>query len=302
MARPPVAAQRNAKIKMHRLGNGEFESVIDGATPPSVQHARYYFCDAIRKLAPEILVELGRRPLDCYRKTGLHFDERGHKERLKDLSLYDRIREIERLRALHVWNLPEWRTHFEDAEIDYDDRLAALQKIVFAWSLKWNLNQLWCREHAVRTLDFWCTSDHARKMLMWHYEPIWETIIAFRRGEHPAFVFEYKTLYPREGHRAELERRMMDAFKQQRKAFLDNREQLAKAAGMRPVPQKREQLHYAWFVCFQVKGMSYQEILEKYYPKEYEAARNEGTLNEHTKRIRKAVNEVSRLIKLPETP
>lgn len=295
-----AAALNKPKIRnMHRLGKGEFESVVDGVIPPSVHDARDYFLMAVREQAPEVLRDLNGEPFECYCRTGLHFDESDHRERLKDLSLYDRIREIQRLRTAHVWNTPEWRTHFEVGEIDYDERLAALQKSIFAWSRKWNLDQLWCRERAVSTLDYWCSSPEGREQLIWGYEPFWETIVAFRRGEHPEFEFRYKTLYPREGHRPDLERRITTAFKEQLKAFLDHAEQLAKEAGMRPTPKKRERLHFAWLACFQVRGMSYQEILKLFYPKEYVAAKEDGSLNEHTKRIRKAVNEVSRLITLP---
>jgi hypothetical protein len=283
---------------MLRLGNGEYESAIEGRDPPSAHHARDVFLMTLSEMLPEVLRDLERSSLEYYRKSGLHFDDAAHQERLKHLNQYDRIREMTRLQQHHRWSSPEWN-NFEEEEITYDQNLSALQKSIFQWSRKWRLDASWCRERAFHTLDYWCSYPDSHKRLAWNYEPVWETVVAFRQGEHPRFRFEYKTLYPREGHRSRLEQRITEAFRRELKAFLDSREQIAKEAGMKPVPKKREKSHFEWLICFQVKGMSPKEILAHYEPHVYEGAIGRGSLSEYTKRIRKAVNEVSRLIGLP---
>jgi hypothetical protein len=283
---------------MLRLGNGEFESQEEGRVPPSVHHARDLFLETLSKMIPEVLSDLYDNAFDTYQKAGLHFDAAVHEERLKHLNTYDRIGELSRLEYQHRWNSPDWR-NFEGEEITYDENLSALQSNIFDWSRTWKLDADWCRERAFKTLDWWCSYPDMRERLMWNYEPVWETVIAFRRGEHPRFTFEYKTLYPRDGHRPTLERRITESFKRELKAFLDSREQMAKEAGMKPVPKKREQTHFEWLVCFQVKGMSPKEILQQYVPSDYAAALERNSMSEYTKRVRKAVNEVSRLIVLP---
>ena len=283
---------------MLRFGNGEFESRTENAIPPSVYHARDYFLEVVKKLSPDVLTDLSKKPFDCYRKTGLHFDAMAHEERLKHLNTYDKIREMARLRTHHEWNSPDWRRIFEVEEITYDEPMGALQNSIFEWSRKWNLDAVWCRERAYHTLDFWCSFPELPENLVWNYEPAWETIAAFRQGEHPSFIFESKTLYPRVGMRAEVERRLTEEFRAQLKAFLDKREKMAKDAGLNPVRKKREDMHFVWLISFQVKEMSYERILARYFPNEYATAKRDGCISERTKRIRKAVNEVSRLIGL----
>jgi hypothetical protein len=249
-------------------------------------------------MMPEVLSDLYDKALDTYRKSGLHFDTAAHKARLRHLNTYDQIREMTRLQYQHRWNTPDWR-NFEGEEITYNKNLSALQKSIFEWAREWKLNATWCRERAFNTLEYWCSYPDVHESLTWNYESVWEPIVAFRQGEHPKFQFEFKTLYPREGHRTSLERRITEEFKRELKAFFDSREQMAKKAGMKPVPKKREQTHFEWLVCFQVKGMSPKEILRSYQPHVYETALERGSLSEYTKRVRKAVNEVSRLIILP---
>jgi hypothetical protein len=299
MVQPPdVDRQKVRFVKMLRFGNGEFESNIEGVVPPSVHHARDYFLRVVRELAPDVLLDLSKKPFDCYRRTGLHFDATAHQEKLEELNPYDQIREMSRLRHQHQWNSLDWQHHFENEIIIYNEHLSALQKSIFEWSQTWNLDAAWCRQRAYHTLDYWCSSPVSHKSLVWNYEPAWGPIVAFRQGEHPRFVFEYKTLYPRVGMRAELERLITEDFQAQLKAFLDSRERMAKDAGMSPVRKKREEMHFAWLVFFQVNEMSYERILEQYFPKEYATAKRDGCISERTKRIRKAVNEVSRLIRL----
>jgi hypothetical protein len=147
---------------MLRLGNGEYESVIEGREPPSVHHARDVFLMTLSGMLPEVLRDLERNSLEYYRKSGLHFDDAAHRERLKHLNQYDRIREMTRLQQHHRWSSPEWR-NFEEEEITYDQSLSALQKSIFQWSRKWRLDASWCRERAFHTLDYWCSYPDSHK-------------------------------------------------------------------------------------------------------------------------------------------
>jgi len=92
------------KPKMRLLGSGQYEGGMKDEALPSVRDAQDVFLFTIRKIAPEVLDDLSGEPLLWFRVSGLHFEEAAHQERLKHLSLYDRIREIMRLRYAHEWS------------------------------------------------------------------------------------------------------------------------------------------------------------------------------------------------------
>jgi hypothetical protein len=307
--------------KVPKFGHGQYESALRNESPPSVKHARSYFLDVVKTLAPIVLEDLGGEPYRLYWEAQLCF-EANETSGKRDLV------------ARHIWTSyqrPSWReiehpfrnpllTNSLDDEDEYmsevsthqfrgenavantpvemSERISEFRDSLFNWSRRHRLDTTWCRERAYDTLDWWCLSQESRRIQMWDYDGAYQTIMAFR-GDHPRFTFEYKTLYPREGFRPDVKRRIMEAVEKELDAFLDGREALAEENGMVAPRQKRDKQHFEWLVCFQVNQMSYADILELYFPNEFATAKKAGNISDRTKRIRKAVNEVADFINLP---
>ncbi len=45
--------------KVPKFGRGQYESALRNEAPPSVKHARSYFLDVVKTLAPTVLEDLG---------------------------------------------------------------------------------------------------------------------------------------------------------------------------------------------------------------------------------------------------
>lgn len=310
--------------KIHKFGHGEYESALRNEAPPSVKHARSYFLDVVKTLAPNVLDDLSNEPYRLYWEARLCFEANEQRNEKRDLvtrhiwTNYQRPswKEIENpfknpllsdspdIGDEYISEIPSSRLRRKEAEaidttpVEKDEHIQVFRDSLFGWSRRHHLDTTWCRERAYETLDFWCFSEEGRKIQMWDYDGAYQPIIAFR-DDHPKFTFEYKTLYPREGFRQDVKQRIMEAVEKDLDAFLDQRESLAKENGMVPPRQKRERQHFEWLVCFQVKQLSYAEILKFYFPKEYAAAKLTRNISDRTKRIRKAVNEVADYINLP---
>jgi hypothetical protein len=284
--------------KVPKFGRGQYESAPRNEVPPSVKHARSYFLDVVKTLAPTVLEDLGGEPYKLYWEARLCFEAN------KTSGKRDLV-------ARHIWKThqrPSWgeiehpfrNPLLDDAAtpVERDERVREFRDSLFNWSRRHRLDATWCRERAYDTLDWWCFSQGGREIQMWDYDGAYQTIMAFR-GDHPRFTFEFKTLYPREGFRPDVKKRIMEAVEKELDAYLDRQEALAEENGMVAPRQKREKQHFEWLVCFQVNQMSYAEILELYSPEEFADAKKAGNLSDRTKRIRKAVHEVADFINLP---
>ena len=306
--------------KVPKFGHGEYESAHRNEVRPSVKHARSYFLDVVKMLAPAVLEDLAVEPYRLYREARLCFevnDSPGERD----------------LVARHIWTSyqrPSWgeierpfknplldesssgdeyeagppiRRHIgkgkkDTTAADENERINEFRESLFNWSRRHRLDMTWCRERAYETLDWWCFSQESFKMRMWDYDGAYQPIIAFR-GDHPKFTFEYKTLYPRDGFRRDVKNRIMEAVEKELEAFLDEREALAKENGMVVARQKREKQHFEWLVLFQINHLSYAEIYKAYFPIIFDDAKKKGTISDRTKQIRKAVHAVAKFIDLP---
>lgn len=290
--------------KIRRFGHGAYEQLHRNEAPPSVEHARNFFLQTVRDVAPEVLDDLAKETFRLYRKTPAICYEAG-KERLskhKQRNVYDQIRDnvkwkqqrptwkhvenasggakvdiVER----YIWTAYErppleyvenqWRDPLgirPPVPVDSDGSIAAFKASLFEWSRRHNLNDMWCRERAYETLDLWSHIPACRKAHLWQDESAWQTImpqVASGGGRtNFDFVFSYNTLYPREGFRRDVKQRILEACEKELDAFLDKREQMAREGGMVATPQKHAQEHFEWLVRRQVQGMTCQAIFDLY--------------------------------------
>ena len=92
---------------------------------------------------------------------------------------------------------------------------------------------------------------------------------------------------------------MRAAFDEMMKEYFDKTEAHAISLGYKPALRKIELKHFDWLVCFHIKGMTYAQISEQENPQLYADHKAKGDLSDHTKRIKKAVNVLAKLMLLP---
>ncbi len=278
---------RQRKIK---LGKGELEFIHEDGLSLSIKDARDYFLDAVKEVKPEVLDDLANEPFKLYKAAGLAFDREQIEKDIENTEFYDQIRIIAKEEQQHKWNHPDWQGHFEEKEVDYDDNILAMQKSIFDWSRKHNLNVAWCRARAYETLDYWHQNTNLCVARIWNYDVSLEPIIAIRRGELD-FVFRFKSLYPAMSFRADEKKRITEQFEFELDAFLDERENYAKEKGLKKPKKKNEYLHFLWFAHYQVNELTQKEIQENYNP--FYASR---------RTIGEAIESIRNILKTPSDP
>jgi hypothetical protein len=276
-----------------KLGKGELEHILKDGSSLSMQDARDYFLFAVKKVAPDVLDDLAGEPFTLYKAAGLAFDRESFQQDIAHLEPFDQIRESTRRDQNHVWDHPDWYG-FEDHEIDYDSNLAALQKSIFDWSERHNLDANWCRERAFETLDSWYQSSGSRENRTWRTYNSMQTIVPDRNGLH--FQFSIKSVYPASSFRKQEKERITEHFERELKAFLDGRERRAIENGMKRPKQKHDGSHFEWFAFYQVKLWTGIKI-QKHFNKE------KATVDEAIKSVRNlltAPNDPGSELKRPD--
>ncbi len=318
---------KESKNKVSRFGVSEYEGAVEDEELLSVEHMRSYFLQSVSELVPEVLDELESELLPLYRVISLFCYEADEKRREEsDVRIRATWRDHNRPTWEYVenawinrspdksfvvqfdeyysfydeddtWNVPFFRTPAHK-----DPNIAAFIEKMFDWSRRHNLDAVWCRARAYETLDFWCYDQSYLERRIWKYEPL-DLLpfalhpITLSKYDSMEFIFKFLTLYPSVGYRPDVEREITEDFKAQLKFFLDGREKIASKAGMSPTPNKREMSHFIWLAQFQVKEMSYREISNEVDPPRGSA--KAPYLSDDTKKVRKAVNDLARAIKLP---
>ena len=89
---------------------------------------------------------------------------------------------------------------------------------------------------------------------------------------------------------------------EQTKHFMDEREAAAKSEGYTASIDKSNIDHINWFAEVQIAGTLFEVLAEEYYAAEEEKIGGRINTKDKTKVIRKAVNEMARLIGLPLKP
>lgn len=171
-----------------------------------------------------------------------------------------------------------------------------IKKIV-EWSKGINLDEVWFRAHAYKTLDLWCYDELWRREHIWTFEPYEMPFFA-----HPIpivkgspvgeFVFKYSTLYPSKGFRREVKDEIMRAFKKELDKFLDEREQAAKNSSMEITPHKQDEIHFVWLALHRVKKppMTCEQIFKRH---EEQSKKTDLRIIKSVRAIEKAVKKLA---------
>lgn len=245
-----------------KLGKGELVQIFEDGSSLSLNDARDYFFLAVKEVAPDVLDDLAGEPFTLYKAAGLAFDRKAFKKDIEDLEFADQIREMTRAETRHTWNHPDWDGHFENHEIDYDPNPADLQKCIFAWSKRHNLDAAWCRSLAFETLDYWHKYPELCQHRIWYQPSSLQTIVPVRNGLE--FQFRIRSLYPSVSFRKDEKERITAHFERELAIFLDMRERLAEENGMVRPKHRPDEQHFIWFAYYQVKGLSHDAIRLKF--------------------------------------
>jgi hypothetical protein len=222
----------------------------------SVGVARVAFLNAVRLHIPEVLKQLSEQPFERYNNLGA--------------------------------------PHLEWWQVKHHYRNISLRRSLFEWSVVWHLEEEWCLEHALTTMWHW----H-------HYQPDLENLIWQQGGgswmvptneSERRFMFEHPGWEPTYDYRKTIKQEILMAFNQHLDEYLDRMESLVEERGYVKSKRKNEREHFEWLACFQVKGMSYAEIKDKF--KSQTNSKEKTYLSDDTKAIRKAINDLAKYIGL----
>ncbi len=275
---------RQRKIK---LGKGEFEHIRSNGLTASVKDARDYFLDAVKEVAPEVLDDLAGNPYRLYKAAGLALDYKRYEKEFENLEFYDGIRAKAKIEHQHSWNHPRWENQFENSEVNYDENTRLLQKSIFSWSKKHNLDVVWCRARAYETIEWWYRSDSFYENRIWNYETEMQPIPV---GLNTVFNFSYKSLYPVFRFRSKEKEIIREAFEKELNEFLDERDKIAKENGMIKPKQKSKYLHFIWLAKWQMdENLTHEKIAEQ----------DERSNSIEVQAVSKAIKELAELIGLP---
>jgi hypothetical protein len=222
----------------------------------SVSVARVAFLNAVRVHIPEVLKELSGQAFERYNNLGA--------------------------------------PHLEWWQVKYHNCNISLRRSLLDWARVWHLEEEWCLQHALTT------------MLDWHHFPLDLKNLKWQQGggswmvplteNERRFVFEHPGWEPTYDYRKSIKQEIIQMFNQHLNVYLDRMESLVRERGYIKTKSKNEPEHFEWLACFQVKGMSYAEIKDKFKPQA--SSQMKIYLSDDTKAIRKAINDVAKYIGL----
>jgi hypothetical protein len=249
-----------------RLWQGEFD---DPDHSLSRTGARLYYLRAIKKVHPMVLKSLAGEPLEHFRAAKLH------EYHFRTLG--------------SVWN------DIEANEIpESEPMLAPLRESLWKWAEEWKLNDDWFRARAFFTLADWCFKPQTFAELKWSYG------ILIWGSEFKVNPFKFEWMWnPLKESRFVAERVMRAAFNEMMREYFEATEARATSLGYKRALRKIELRHFEWLVYFHIKGMTYAQICEQENPQLYADYKIRGVLSDHTKPIKKAINDLSKLMFLP---
>lgn len=204
-----------------------------------------------------------------------------------------------------------WLSHFNMPPHD-DPKIAAFIQRLFEWSTRHGLDAPWCREQAYETLDLWSQSEEYKGAKVWWYTTAHVSSLGRGKGRDKVVMFlrafearpdmgklqfTWHTLFPVQGFRAEVRQSIMNAFQEQLDAFLDQREQQAQDTNLVRSTRKNSTEHLKWLAYFQLKKMDYKQI--SISENTSKNANQHVYVNDETKKVRKAINDLAKKIKLP---
>lgn len=141
----------------------------------------------------------------------------------------------------------------------YEPRLEELFLALRRWGSRWHLDDKWCLNQAFETLRYWEeTGDFDN----------WDgASVSFRTIASPderRFTFEHTASDLTTRTRKQIKDEICEALARELEVYLDRMEGLARERGFASVPNKFTSEHYEWLAYFQVKGLPYEEIRQRY--------------------------------------
>jgi hypothetical protein len=150
------------------------------------------------------------------------------------------------------------------------------------WGQRWHLEEQWCLNQAFETLRYW---EEESDFDNWAGTGIYFKTLASPKERR--FIFEYNARDLTECTRKQIKKEIREALEMELEAYLERMEGLARERGFAIVPEKFTSDHYEWLAYFQVIGLTYDAILQRYEMIDSQQA------------IQKAVTALSAFIGLP---
>ncbi len=272
--------------------------------------ARKFFLHVIDYCAPKAVQALQEEPYHLYLKTSFRIDLTSyHSSKHLSKQIVAMTLDGKDRRGVPQWSEVELEP--SSWSFDYDENLIKLRESLFQWSKNQHLDAMWCRAFAYQTLDYWSRLPERCNDVSWYsatngtpsclFRPLPYEEAASKEQRTLTFVRELED-YSRT-KRAQIRAGAVKAFEQYLDSHLDQMEATANKRGFAATLKKREPLHFEWFVNFQVNGMSYEDVFALHFPNLHASLKQQGKLSsDNTKAIRKAINEISRIIELPLRP
>lgn len=224
------------------------------------------------------------------------------------------------------WIKGDWEEPWDDCSRHRDPNIELFIKRLTQWSFENDLDHPWCRYHAFETLDLWRARDDLREARIWQLLPsdlrngtttIWDAEIhrGFSKRPLPSThiqidfdLAEYYSkplaFYPLWGFKSEVDEALekltlpVKKFVDEITNYLKLRERDAGDLGFVRSKAKKNDEHLRWFAQVQMGTASYKELADAYNAKHRSNYVVEREAGEETKTVRRAVNEMSKLLNL----
>jgi len=213
-----------------RLGWGEYEPV--GGTA-STADARARFLEAVRRIVPQVLADLGRQPLASFHALATELESSDYRT---------------------------WQALVLSAEDEVPAALS-LRDELLAWGHRYRLDADWCVDRALQTLRAWHRLPVESPLRSeWDHEAVGYFLPA-SAGQRQ-FIFEHPgwQLTADGMTQSDAERTIRASFEIQLSEYFESMRALAHAADLERTPEKRRLVHFDWLVYYQVELWSQQEI------------------------------------------
>ncbi len=204
------------------------------------------------------------------------------------------------------------------APLHEDPLLTDFVERLFDWSEKFRISTPWARRHAYETLNLWTANEAFKSVRLWdlQFERFTSSPSSPELPEIQPPAIDLPSaaelteslslsLYPSWVSRERVEEQLrsfktsVDAVTKGVLEFLDERDAAAENAKWFKAKLKKNPEHFDWLVHAQVMGKSYEEVFQHFLAPRLPPP-TPGTIpTDHVKTVRRAVNELSKLIGLP---
>lgn len=297
--------QRETTVKEGKFGVGDYEYVTERFGSTSKLKMQTYFIQRVSELVPNFSDDLDNELFDLYKQIPEFFYNASKKQNKKWFTeKCIRWYHTKRLNWKEVENMWNKKIPFENPLIN-----TFVQKM-FDWSIKYNLNVLWVREHAFETLDLWSHDQNLREKRYWQHFPFLAGFPYSETIPHPVYIppkvcFEFRLGLLGKGFFGDIKSEINQNFvKELNKNIKDSEKEMIRR-GMKKIKHKNDLDHFDWLIDNLVKRKSPKEITKKVngYPEEknenFEKDSAKGTSSDvDTRKVRQRISELAELLDL----